>query len=373
MLLAVCILAGAPVLAQDGFQLVPALTVAEIYDDGFAPPSAGPAQALVLRLSPQLSADYLSARLAILSRAAFDADLFEARPERTAAWARRTGELQIRALATQLLTLSAGAIWRETNNPRDLYAASGFDPGLVQVQSLELNGSAAYRLTPLAKTFVAYGFTRTAIGRLATDSQSIDPAIEEELSPRDKGRLDVLVRRLSFPGHLVQVAAVPMIGWAHDLTPHLSFSLQGGPRLAGRALDGAEASASLRAESYPVHALLSCATTQTAVAGLVGAVSTQSVSAAVTYEFSDRLALSAAPSAFASRGAPLEAKSFQLEMGATWRVSDWLALLATYRYGAQQVSYLSPGPFAGGTNHRQLLFLSASFTLASPRTSRSIE
>src|SRR5216684_2662928 len=344
--LTVCVLAGAPALAQE-FRFTPALTLAEVYDDGLSPRSAGPAEALVLRLSPQLSSDYASARLFLLARAGFDADIFEARSERLAPSA-RMGELQVRALATQRLTLSAGATYRETNIPRDLYAQTGFDPGLFEVKSFDVSTSAAYRLTPLANASVAYAFTRTAQGGLLTDNQSLVPALEEEIGPRDKARLEVLARRLSFHGQFAQEAVVPMPGW----TP-----------------DGVEASASLRAEASAVRASLTYSATQMAVAGLVGAVNTQSVSVAVTCKLSDRLALSTAPSAFASTGARLEAKSFQLEAGAAYRVSGWLALVTTYRYSAQQVSRLSSDSLPGATGHRQVLFISAS--LSAPERGRS--
>src|SRR5260370_13514772 len=144
--LTVCVLAAAPALAQE-FRFAPALTLAEVYDDGLSARSAGPAEALMLRLSPQLSADYASARFLLLARTGFDADIFEARSDRVAPWA-RMGELQFRALAMQRLTVSAGATYHETNIPRDLYAQTGFDPGLVEVKTLDVSTWAASRLTP---------------------------------------------------------------------------------------------------------------------------------------------------------------------------------------------------------------------------------
>src|SRR5260370_21284083 len=106
--LTVGVLAGAPASAQE-FRFAPALTLAEVYDDGLSPRSAGPAEALMLRLSPQLVSDYASARFFLLARAGFDTDVFEARSERIARWARMR-EFQVRALATQRLTLSARAL-----------------------------------------------------------------------------------------------------------------------------------------------------------------------------------------------------------------------------------------------------------------------
>jgi hypothetical protein len=362
-----CVLAGAPALAQE-IRFAPALTLAEVYDDGLSRRSSGPAEALMLRLSPQLSSDYASARFFLLARTGFDAEVFEARSERVAPWA-RMGELQFRALATQRLTVSAGATYHETNIPRDLYAQTGFDPGLVEVKTLEVGTSAAYRLTPLANASVAYAFTRTAQGDLLTDSQSLDPALEEELGPRDKARLEVLARRLSFHGQFAQETVIPMLGWAHELTRSLSVALRGGPRFAGWTPDGVEASASLRAEVNGVRASLTYAATQMAVSGLVGAVNIQSLSAAVTCTLSDRLALSAAPSAFAITGAPLEAKSLQLEAGAAYRVSRRLALVATYRYSAQQAGRLSANSLAGAMGNRQVLSISAS--LGAPERARS--
>ncbi len=365
--LTVGVLAGAPASAQE-FRFAPALTLAEVYDDGLSPRSAGPAEALMLRLSPQLVSDYASARFFLLARAGFDTDVFEARSERIARWA-RMGEFQVRALATQRLTLSAGAIYRGTNIPRDLYAQTGFDPGLVEVRSLDVSASAAYRLNPLANASVASAFSRTAQGDLLTDSQSLDPALEEELGPRDKARVEVLARRLSFHGQFAQAAVVPMLGWAHQLTRSISVALRGGPRFTGWTPDGVEASASLLAEVNGVRASLSYSASQMAVAGLVGAVNTQSISAGVTWKLSDRFSLSAVPSAFASTGAPLEARSFQVEADATVRVSDWLSLVTTYRYSTQQISRLSAVSLPGAPGHRQVLFVSAS--LAAPERGRS--
>ncbi len=354
-------------LAQDGFHLTPTLTVAQVYDDDLSPQNAGPTEALISRLTPQLAARYGSERLTLLARGMFDSEVFDSRPERIARWARRMGELQFHALATKRLTASAGATYWDTETPKDLTTETGFDPGLVRTQSLKVSSSVAYRLTELSEATVAYDFNRTAQAGLLTDTQALKPGINGQLTQRDAGRLDVLVRRLTFHNHLTLQSVVPLLGWAHQVTPQISFALLGGPRFTNGVLEDAEASASIRQDLKTVHASLTYARTQTALAGLLGTVNTQSVSAAVLYESFDRLSLSVASAAFVSAGGPLEAKIFQLRVDATYPVTAWMAIVGTYRYSLQRVSHLDVGQPAGELAYHNLLSLGVSIEPPSER------
>jgi hypothetical protein len=357
-------LAAERALAQDGFQVTPTLTVAELYDDDLYPRSAGAAKALVLRLSPQLIASYRSERLTVLGRAGAVLDWHS---EQIAPWAQRMGDLQVRALATKRLTLSGGATFWDTNTPRDLNVQTGFDPGLVQTQSLKLSSSLAYRLDALSEGTVAYDFTRTAQAGLLTDIHVLEPGIHRQLMERDTGRADVLVRRFIFHGHFAQTSVVPLLGWAHQVTPEISFTLLGGPRFTRGALEDAEASVSIRQDMKRVHTALAYARTQTTV-GLLGTVNTNSLSATVAYEPVDRLRLSAAPAIFASAGAALEAKVLQLKADAAYTVNSWFVVVGTYRYSVQQVNHLDTAPLTRELSHHNFLMLSVS--LSTPRRDR---
>jgi hypothetical protein len=354
-------LASERALAQDGFHVTPTLTVAELYDDDLYPQSAGAAKALVLRLSPQLIASYRSERLTVVGRAA---DVLDWRSEHFAPWAQRTGDLQFRALATKRLTLSGGATFSDTNTPRDLNVQTGFDPGVVQTQSLKVGSAVAYRLDALSEGTVAYDFNRTVQTGLLTDIHVLEPGIHAQLTERDTGRADVLVRRFVFHGYFAQTSVVPLLGWGHQVTPEISFTLLGGPRFTQGALEDAEASASIRQDMKKVHTALAYARTQTTV-GLLGTLNTNSVSATVAYEPFDRLRLSAAPAIFASAGAALEAKVLQLKVDAAYTVNAWFVVAGTYRYSVQQVNHLDAAPLTRELSHHNFLLLSVSFNTPS--------
>lgn len=351
-------LAPGRALAQDGFQVTPTLTVAEIYDDDLYPRSAGVAKALVLRLNPQLIATYGSERFTLLGRAA---NVIDWRSEQIAPWAQRTADLQFRTLATKRLTLSGGATFSDTNTPRDLNVQTGFDPGPVQTQSLKVASSVAYRLETLSEGTVAYDFTRTAQAGLLTDIHTLEPGINRQLTERDTGRADVLVRRFVFHGYFVQTSIVPLLGWAHRVTPGLSFTLEGGPRFTRRGLEDAEASASIRQDMKRIHTSLAYDRTQTNVT-LSGTATTNSVSATVVYEPFDRLRLSAAPAIFSSAGATLKAKVFQLKVDAVYIVNAWFAMVGAYRYSIQEVNQLQAAIPTRELSHHNFLLLSVSLS-----------
>ncbi len=354
----IVLVAAAPALPeggpdQDGLRMRAEATVAQVRDDGLAPPDGSLAEPLLTRLSPQLLVTYGGPRLTLLSSAAVDAELVDAHPERSSPWTRRTAALQLHAVATERLTFSAGASYWDTPTPRDLALVTGFDPGRVELQTLQADSGIGWRLTKVSDATAAWSINRTIQQGLTIDTQLFEPGLRGRLDDRDLVRFDVRVRSIRFLDHFSTRSVAPMLGWERQLIPQLSLALEGGPRLTDGSLDELEAAASLQLETRPVRAVLAYARSQSAVPGLIGALNVQSLSATALAPVREKLMLNASASIFSSVGAPLDVTVYQLGAGLTWQLQDSMAAALTWRH-AWQSEVRGPEP-PGVTGHDVLV------------------
>jgi len=94
----------------------------------------------------------------------------------------------------------------------------------------------------------------------------------------------------------------------------------------------------MRRDAKRLHVSLTCGRSLGTVIGRAGTVVTDSVQPAISWQPLRSLQVSAAPGVFRTRdasGGP-EARVYLIDLGAIWRIGDWLSIAGTYRRSLQQ-------------------------------------
>ncbi len=322
-------------LAQSGFYLTPAFSVAEVYDDNiFSTPSSRESD-FISRFTPDIQAGYRSAPLTLLGRYTLDAEVFAEHAELNSAAARQLASIDLRYLPTPRLTLSLTGSYVDTHTPGELNVESAIEVRRARAQRLSGGPSAAYRFDARTEGTLDYMFSRDQLeGGVTTDAHVARLGLDRRLTTRDTGSLGYTFRRFFFDGDESTSHAVTL-GWIRDFTAFTSATLRAGPRFSDGSVDP-ELSLSILHRLQRGELSLFYARTLTTVIGEAGAVETDSVGATVSYTLLPRLDLRAAPSFSRSSrdGGDLEVYRFFLEAG--YRVNKWIELAASYQWSFEQ-------------------------------------
>jgi hypothetical protein len=363
----------APLLAQvqvqvqePGFQIAPAVTLSQVYDDAYAGPGTTAFAGLLTQASPRVTLGYRTQQVTLVGRGALDVQAFDSQPTQATPLLRWTGDAELTAAASERLTLSVRGSLFDTNTPRDANVATGFDPGLTRLESGSAAVAAAWRFTELARASVTAGYDSSSEAGLVISQESLQLSLHQQLSQRDGGRFDVVVRNFVFSGHFTDLVTAPLLGWDHRLSRDLSLELLGGPRLTAGALEGFEGSAALVWEGERLHLAFSFASTESAVPGLLGLIDTTSASALIAFRPGQGLLLSAAPAVYVNNGAPMQGRVFELRLDAVRALNDWLALVASYNFTAQSAAFADTGMVPSTSLHHQFIVGVSWSALAGP-------
>ena len=335
---------------RDGFSTVLALSVSQVYDDGLL--KAGPSEALFTLLSPRLTAGLQTPRLNLTAFVAIDGQLDDVKPGGSTPWARRTANIELLAPLSDRLTMTAAATYWDTRTPRDAAIGPAFDPGVVDLRSVQAATGLDYRLTALSDATLSGEFLRTDQSLVIIDEVRVQPGLTTRFTPRDTGTFRLLARQITWAGRLASFALVPTLGWTRQLTHTLRASIEGGPRFASGSFDGLEASATVRLDLRPMSGQLSFFSAQTAVPGLVGLVHALGASAAARYRLTRDASLGATVALYDGEGAPLQGRSLQVGVDALLPLSRSVALGGVARHAWQQEDRLGVN---GPTTHDQVM------------------
>jgi hypothetical protein len=356
-----------PAPKPHGFQISPAITAAETYDDDLAPPGAN---AFFTELTPSVTMGYGAQRWTLLSHGALDIESPDASPIHTSPFLRGTADLALVSMITDRLTLNLDASVWDTNTPRDLNVSTGIDPGNDQANSESADASLAYRFTQLSRGSLQLGFVSTAEGGQIVDEASARLAAHTTFSAWDGATLAAGYHHFEFLHALAINVESPLIGWDHHLASNFAFELLAGPRFDNGKLDGLEGAASLSWQGEQVRVSASLQSTQNAVAGFVGLVDTESALCRVVVRPQEKLFLTVTPALYISHGDPIHAQVAEIRVDAYRELTSWMALIASYRFTFQNAKYAATPAMAAsdsyaGSTHNQLL-VGVTFHLPAP-------
>ncbi len=329
-------LAPLPALAQQGFQFVPGITLSEAYDDDLAP--AGP-KAIFTELSPTTTLGYGSERFSLVGHAALDAEAADAAPFAQTPFLRFASDAQLMGRLTDRLTFNANGTFWDTNTPRDINVLTGIDPGAERANAESGEASFDYWFTQRVRGQIDGSFLSSYEGGLTTDEETAKLSLHRQWTERTGLRFDLVGRRFEFLGHENDDNEIAMAGFDHKFTPELSLELLAGPRFMDKSAEGLEGSATLLWKAETVHVSANLASTQTAVAGFIGTVDTESASLQVLVHPAEKLFFSLTPSGFISSGAPLKSQVLTLDAELLRPLNDYFAFVASYRLTVEHSTY----------------------------------
>jgi hypothetical protein len=327
--------------AQAGFYVTPSLSVAEVYDDNVFITASRREQDLISRVSPAIQLGYQSTPLTLLGSYSSDAEVFIDHPELSRAFQRQQASINVRYLPTAVLTLSLASAYAYTQTPRDINEPTGIETGRGPARSYSLAPSINYQFDPLTAGTGGYSFTKSEQSAgVAGDAHTVNMGLSRRLTQWDAGDIGYTFRFFSFDGDNTTTSHAFTLGWIRQLTPLTSITLRGGPRFSESSVD-AEASASLSRQIDRGQLSLNYTRSQNVVAGLAGAVTTDSVSATIAYQLAQFLQVTAAPRFSRSVRGNLETRVYGVGLNATYQLNRWLSLQGSYQFSLQQGDLVS--------------------------------
>ena len=297
------------------------------------------------RLSPEIEGGFRSARLSVAGRYALDAERFVDHPELDTNRARQIATLDFQARPAHPLSLSLHGDYVSTLMPGELNLTTGILAGRQRATRLSAGPAVDWRLGPATNATASFTQTKDdVVSGIAVETRTTALGLKRRLSPRSTGSLGYTLGRYDFGGENVTTAHILSLGWERRVGSLGEFTLRGGPRYSEGRVDP-EVSLVLRRDAKRLHVSLTCGRSLATVIGRVGTVVTDSILPAVSWQALRSLQVSAAPGVFRTRdasGGP-EARVYVIDLGATWRIGDWLSIAGTYRRSLQQGALAGAG------------------------------
>jgi hypothetical protein len=341
VLLALCGLGPRGAEAQPGFYATPTLSVAEVYDDNLFSTPIGREHDFISRFSPALEAGYRSAPLTLQGRYGFDAELYAEHPELNQPQARQEAAVELQGRPTPTLRLGLSGAFLETHTAGELNVETGLNVGRVRAQRVSLDGSAGWQLDPRTEATGEAGVADDEIeDGLRTRTYSAGGRLARQLTPRDAGHVGLTFRHFVFDEGETQTSQAAVVGWRHTFTPRATLELSAGPRFSDGTVDP-EVSASLRYRLQTGELALTYARTQATSVGQVGTLTTESVTAPIVWEPRRSLRFRATPNAVRAEQAGLQAEVYTLSLEASYQLTRFVALEASYGFSLQRGSTAS--------------------------------
>lgn len=340
----------ATVMAWPDLYLRSALTVAGVQDDNLFFTPARQERDFISRVTPEIEAGFLSPRVSLGGRYAFDAERFADHPELTTMRARQHASIDLKSDPARSLGLGVHGEYVSTLTPGDLNLQTGLTTGRLHARRLSAGSSLEYRFNPVTSGTVAYTQTRDDLsGGVAARVRTAALGLERRTTPRDTMSAGYAFNRFRFEEGDVTTAHALVFGWDRRITPRTGLALSGGPRFSEGGIEP-EASMAIRHGSKRADVSLTYARSLATVIGRAGTVTTESLAPAVTYRSARLFRVSVAPAFFKIRGTEGgdEARVSLINLKVACRLGSGMSLEAAYQRSFQEGA-LAAGPAGAGT------------------------
>jgi hypothetical protein len=348
---------GVPNLAASfdvspGYYLIPSFRLTEEFDSNIFATSDNRQWDFITRFSPGLSAGYRSEPFTLLINGGFDAAIYARNPDlndATQGWHVGLDSVYrpIRPLAFGL-TVS----YLKTETPSTLPIAIGLAPtvlapatvlefGLVKATFLTVAPSVAYQFTPNTWGTAAYTYIHDTIeGGVPTTANNVELRLYHQVTRLDTAvlgyRTTVVDNGDPFP---TAVDYAPTVGWAHQFTPQIKVTVEGGPLFANDGSVNPNVTARYEQEFQLGRFALGYTRSDGFLLGEPGLVKTETYQASFDWRPLKGLSLTVGPAIQNLWGDQIRyTRFYSLIATATYQILPWLAANATYRYGFQEVS-----------------------------------
>ena len=327
--------------------ILPSVTVSEEYNDNILLSNRDRRWDIITGITPAVSIILESATYRLAAGYNFTAELYERDPDRNAAFNRQNfnGDAQWRP--TEQLTLTATdtfAFSTDTN----LISAEGVSTGRDRAWSNTLGGGIAYRISPLTTVHGAASYTVQRFN--ASDLQDSDVyraevGVDRALTRFLTGTLAYQVAYFDIDNEPKTWTHTPRIGFSYRLTETITIAASGGPTFELRDGDGGDRVTPAVTARYAQRVFFGSIGAnfdrQVSTAGGLGGttdntsfgftVDVTTLLRGLTLSFAPRYSIVKSPDS--SR---IDIRSFTLPLTATYRLTAWLAAVASYQFYQQR-------------------------------------
>ena len=341
--------------AQDGFYVIPSVSVAEIYDDNIFFTIDDEDDDLATRISPAIEAGYESQTAQWNARYSFDAEKYNEFTDLDSNMIRRVADLAMSVQTSTKLTLAGDAHYIKTNTPVDLTLGNsnfiqGLSVGRVAAERLSIHPELAYQFTPQTMGSLQYTLTNDKLfGALDSDTHLVETALEHQLSDKNTAEFGYNYRRYQFdqvpvPGssgaiHVKQDTHTPWIGLQHDFSQRTSLTGRVGPRIFDSSTD-IYALLLLNHTFANGDLLISYERNDTTLLGEVGRLEADTFSAAFTWRGGRNFEIGIAPGYAKISRDDFKVDIYSAALNASYRINDALYLNASYDLNYQNVNFV---------------------------------
>lgn len=352
--LLICAVAGlapgeAGAQSDSGWLFKPSLLAALARDDNVLFSPEDPQADTVLRISPAFETGYRSAPTAFNAYYTLDVHRYDRFSGLDDNRAREHAELNFSHEAGPLLTLLADTGYTETEVPGELDPQSGLELGRARAERFYFSPGAVYRFNRVTTGSASYSFNRDDVaGATGSDAHILALQADRLLSRRDTLSLGYRAESFEFDDGGSVDMHVLLVGGTRQFTPQTALTLLAGPRFwEDGAVDEDEIDPEVAAELS--HAFsrgdfsLTYARSQTAVIGVAGTATTQSLHAALVWPFGNEVGLRVETGFVNSELRGLEADGLAGDIEIAWRLGDYLSLIGALEFSSQRGSLETAG------------------------------
>ena len=307
--------------AQGVFRATPSVSVTQQYDSNVFSTSIDPESDFVTRVSSGIESEYRSPLWTMSGRYFLDNERFADHTGLDRMDARQRATFAFGRSLTPRAAWTVDAEFLKTRTPGELNEATGLTFTRAAARRLSAHSSITRHLNPLVSGTIDYTVTQDHLaGASGATTHAAVVEVQRRRSSRETVTLDYRFRNFAFvsggtaPASSATSHAVTL-GWTRAISPRLSISLDGGPRVTN-ASAAAELMASVQYQHAPGDVSVTYSRTQATVIGLAGAADTQSLSATASRTVWSSVRMRVGPSVFRSAlgGARADAYVFTLDI-----------------------------------------------------------
>jgi hypothetical protein len=231
VIIAVALLVAPDASAQTATSLMPALSVATVYDDNVFSQPQGTAD-IITSLQPSLEGQLRSPTVNLQSLMSFDMQRSARQTTPTTLAARRHAMFDGRVQSTPSVLLGLTGLYDRTETASDLSLSAGLLLPRQRAQSIQATPSVAFRVAPRTTMTSHYDWTHQALsGSPGSDLHVAHLGVARRSSPRTTWSVGYLERRFVDDAEALR-SHVGLLGWAREFASGTKLSVQAGPRLS---------------------------------------------------------------------------------------------------------------------------------------------
>lgn len=331
----------APLVAQQGYQFLPSVSISEVHDDNIFLTSDSEVQDLITRITPAVELGYDSIPISWNLGLSLDAENYRDNPELDDDVIRQRINSGLAFGIDPNTEFSLDAEYLETQTPGELNLDSGLERGRFNARRTFVSPGLTYHLNPSTSTTLDYSLTQDRLsGGVAGDRHLSDLRIDRQISEARAVSAGFTYRRYRFNDGSGQDSHLLWGGLQHSFSPVTSILLKAGPR---KIADSTRAylSASLTHEYASGELGLNYLKDETTLIGEQGRREVETAGIRLLHRIGNDFELEISPMYGTVSRSLGDAEVFRFALDARYRIFDGLHITGAWNYSSQDEAFPS--------------------------------